>query len=116
MGTKGKLELPARLAVALPTLGAPLAIMATSCALPPGGPPVGVGPPSDQFLGILFAAGLVVLGVYAWHKLRSSQGAGSSKRISAEEIARERYARGEISRDEFLLILADLRTQHHERL
>jgi uncharacterized membrane protein len=102
--------------VTLIAVGAPLSMLTTSCGVPPGGPFWGFGPPFDQLFGVLIAGGLVVLGVYAWQKFQSSRaGSAGGTPSSAEEIARQRYARGELSRDEFFRILTDLKTPGRER-
>jgi len=69
------------------------------------------GYPGFDWTSILFV--IVIAGILVWG-LRGSLGArfksgrtGSSPR-SALDVAKERYARGEISRDEFLDIANDL--------
>lgn len=104
--------------VSLLLLSASIALLTGSCAVPPGGPFLGLGPPFDQLFGLLLAVGLVMLGIYARQKFlrqKSIEGSGGSKPSSAEEIARERYARGELTRDEFFRILTDLTTPHGQR-
>ena len=68
-------------------------------------------------LGLLFLAGLalvlVVLFVWLWkrgqgHSEGSSLGGGMSSKNKALEILTERYARGEISREEYLAMRNDL--------
>lgn len=60
-------------------------------------------------LAVIF--GMVFLVVWAIRRISSSHGQASSPEqgtLSAKEIAQLRYARGEISRDEYQQILSDL--------
>jgi uncharacterized membrane protein len=75
------------------------------------GPGVVIGP--NEITALL----LIAVAVLAVWQIRLSRDKRVGKEMSmrdqdekkAEEIARERYARGEISRDEFLQISEDLR-------
>jgi hypothetical protein len=94
----------AAISVLLPTAG---------CAAPPLGPVPPLGPAGDLLSGILFAAGLLVVGGYLNQKLRLFSAKDESRQNSpgrdpAEQIARERYAKGELNREDFLRILSDL--------
>ncbi|MGI8771957.1 MAG: SHOCT domain-containing protein [Acidobacteriaceae bacterium] len=94
-----------------------LALACAGCAGPAGpgfgwGP--GLGPEWDQFTGLLLLA-CVGVGLY-WLLRRSSlveirrsrPGTESAVMQEAERIVRQRYARGEIEREEFLEKLNDL--------
>ena len=56
---------------------------------------------------VLLAAAVLVLMV--WAIVRSGAQASTPAGASAEDILRERYARGEITREQFDQMLADLR-------
>ncbi len=78
----------------------------------------GLGPVFDQ--AVIFAVVVVlVLAALPWllrtfRKQASSANFGSPVPQS-EEILRTRYARGELDRSQFLLMLEDLRTQNPRR-
>ena len=57
-------------------------------------------------LSLLFLAGLIVLIVWGIRKL--SEGGGTTTKSDSIEIAKERYAKGEISKEEFEQIKKDL--------
>ncbi|MBI4187235.1 MAG: SHOCT domain-containing protein [Chloroflexi bacterium] len=61
-------------------------------------------------LTVLFWGGLIVLIVWAVKRMteRGSPGIGGGESRRALDIARERYARGEISREEFEQLKKDL--------
>lgn len=65
------------------------------------------------FLMLLFWGGLIVLGVLAVRALfnNNSQSSGPkfSSRSTARDILDQRYARGEISREEYELMIEDIR-------
>ncbi len=95
---------------ALPVLALPVLLIG-GCAGPPGGIPL-LGPPFDQLASLLVVGG--VLGGLYWI-VKPSRGSGwrlgdrwrgSS---AAEDVVRERYARGEINRSQFTQMLDDLR-------
>lgn len=70
------------------------------------GPPPGLGPGSE-WIALLFMA--VALGVWLtrsnWSKFFRAHDTRTSQ---ADEILRERYAKGEISRDEYVRTASDL--------
>jgi uncharacterized membrane protein len=74
----------------------------------------GFGPIFDQ--AITLAIAVLVLAALLWllRTLRKQGPSASSASESpqAEEILRARYARGELDRNQFLLMLEDLRTFH----
>lgn len=59
---------------------------------------------------LLFWGGIIALIVWGIKKLteRSGPGTGSSEKSSPLDIAKERYARGDISREEFERMKKDL--------
>ncbi len=82
----------------------------TDCA---PGPPL-LGPPMRDFLESLFLIALIGIGVFfaiKWWtrdpRSRSSSGVVDTPR--AEDLAKARYARGELTREEYLKLLDDLR-------
>lgn len=87
------------------------------CALGPIGPPLGLGPGMDQlvFFGLLAGIGVVVwprMRKWIWASNRSDQPFPMSRSENrAIAIATERYAKGEITREEYLKLIEDLR-QH----
>jgi uncharacterized membrane protein len=83
-----------------------------SCTFAPGPPiPLGLGPELDQIAPPLF---LLVVGVLAWRfgpallRQFKKRAATQSNEQPAQSAARQRYAQGEITRDEFLRISEDL--------
>jgi hypothetical protein len=97
--------------VGLPLLA--LAVLTIAGCAGPAGGAIPLGPPFDQ-LGSFILLGGLLLGAIAWigKSNRGSWGKlgervrGSS---AAENILRERYARGEINRSQFAQMLDDLR-------
>jgi hypothetical protein len=93
-----------------------LPLLAAAGCMGPVGPGLGLGPGLDQ---LVFFGLLIGIGVGAWprfRKWRLSQGNllpyslnQSERRATA--IAAERYAKGDITRDEYLKLLDDLRHQ-----
>jgi putative membrane protein len=85
-------------------------ILGTGCAGPLG-PPLGFGPGLDQlvFWGAIFIAGLVLWPRVQRHFRKNDGMPGTSRLSSSMEIIAERYAKGEINRDEYLRIINDLR-------
>ncbi len=85
-------------------------VVCAGCAAGPLGPPPGLGPGFDQLVGlfVLVVIGLVYLlfsrSESPWLRLHRDH----SRRGAAEIILRERYAKGEIGRDEYLEKLNDL--------
>jgi uncharacterized membrane protein len=59
---------------------------------------------------LLFWLGVIALGIWAlrWLVVSVRQAEGSSQTATPREIAARRYARGEISRDEYLGLARDL--------
>lgn len=75
----------------------------------------GLGPVFDQAVALAVVV-VLVLTALPWlkrtvRKQESSVSPGSET-PQAEEILRARYARGELDRNQFLLMLEDLRTLH----
>jgi hypothetical protein len=92
-----------------------LPLLAAGGCVGPVGPPLGLGPGLDQ---LVFFGFLIGIGVVAWPRLRrwiwtrSNPLPGLNQSESrATAIAAERYAKGEITRDEYLKLLDDLRHQ-----
>jgi uncharacterized membrane protein len=78
-------------------------LLLTGCAGPMG-PPFGPGPETDAVFGmlvILFFAGLLYRSSKGWRNRKSPES-------SAIHILRERYARGELTRDQFQNMMRDL--------
>ena len=63
-------------------------------------------------IGLL--VGLVFLGIWLWRRLSPAEGTGAwaqppaTRQPSALDVLRTRYARGELTREEFQLMLQDL--------
>jgi hypothetical protein len=74
----------------------------TGCAGPLG-PPFGPGPEGDSVLGILI---LLLAGVL--HRSVRSRRKPERQDASAIHVVRERYARGELTREEFQNMMRDL--------
>jgi uncharacterized membrane protein len=75
----------------------------TGCAGPMG-PPFGEGPETDSVFGILVIllfAGLLYRALKGWRNPKNPES-------SAIQILRERYARGEVTREQFQNIMRDL--------
>jgi uncharacterized membrane protein len=78
-------------------------LLLTGCAGPMG-PPFGPGPETDSVLGILLIllfAGLLYRSSKGWRKPKDSES-------SVIHILQERYARGELTREQFQNIMRDL--------
>jgi uncharacterized membrane protein len=78
-------------------------LLLTGCAGPVG-PPFGPGPETDFVFGILvilFFAGLFYRSLKGWRNPDNSES-------SAIHILRERYARGELTREQFQNMMRDL--------
>ncbi len=70
-----------------------------------------VGMIIGMILTVAVVVGIIVLIVWAIRRMNSTSTGGSMQNPnapSAKEIAQARYARGEINRDEYQRILADL--------
>lgn len=83
-----------------------------SCAFVPRVPiPLGLGPELDQIVPLLL---LLVVGVLAWRfgpallRRFKNRAATPSSEEPTQSAVRQRYARGEITHDEFLRISEDL--------
>jgi hypothetical protein len=78
-------------------------LLLTGCAGPPG-PPFGPGPEVDTAFGIL------VILLFAGLLYRAAKGWQNPKHFEppAIHIARERYARGELTREEFQNMMREL--------
>ena len=78
-------------------------LLLTGCAGPMG-PPFGPGPETDSVFGIL------VILLFAGLLYRSSKSLWNSKNpeSSAIQILRQRYARGELTREQFQNMMRDL--------
>ena len=80
-----------------------IAMLLTGCAGPPG-PPFGPGPEVDTAFGILvilLLAGLLYRVARVWQNSKHFE-------PPSIHIARERYARGELTREEFQNMMRDL--------
>jgi hypothetical protein len=78
-------------------------LLLTGCAGPPG-PPFGPGPEVDTAFGILvilLLSGLLYRAATGWQNPKLFE-------PPAIHIARERYARGELTREEFQNMMRDL--------
>jgi uncharacterized membrane protein len=75
----------------------------------------GLGPIFDQALTLAVVV-VLALAALPWlmrtFRKQESSASSGSETPQAEEILRARYARGELDRNQFLLILEDLRTPH----
>jgi putative membrane protein len=67
---------------------------------------VGWWGPIGGILSLLFLAGLIVLIVWGVRKL--SEGGSTAAKSDSIEIAKERYVKGEISKEEFEQLKKDL--------
>jgi putative oligomerization/nucleic acid binding protein len=78
-------------------------LLLTGCAGPPG-LPFGPGPEGDALFGIL------VILLFAGFLHRAAKGCQNSKHFDppALRLAHERYARGELTREEFQNMMRDL--------
>jgi uncharacterized membrane protein len=86
-------------------------VLVAGCAPGPLGPPLGLGPGLDQ---LVFWGGIFIAGLFLWPRAqrylkRDSGNSGSSQLKVSMEIVAQRYARGEINRDEYLKMVDDLR-------
>jgi hypothetical protein len=78
-------------------------LILTGCA-DPLGPPFGLGPAGDSTLGIVM---LFLLAVVLYCSARSKR-KRERQNAPAMHIVRERYARGELTREEFQNLMRDL--------
>ncbi len=106
-----------------------LMLWVASCAPAPAPPPHGnpeaallrgvlLGPTGILFL-LLVLILIAVIALTAWilrREIRPAAGYRGNRQLSrAEEIARERYARGEISREEYWQLIKDLEDSQRAR-
>ena len=86
-----------------------------SCAAGPAPPlPLGLGPGFDQIFPIVL---LVIAALLVWKYLPSIQQRfrktdRSAGDVEAESTIRQRYARGEVTREQYLQMLDDLQRKH----
>jgi uncharacterized membrane protein len=73
----------------------------------PTGPPLGLGPGWDELAGIAIVAIVVALAYRPIRKLFSNR-LNLANSASPQNIARERYARGEITQEEFQRLMQHL--------
>ncbi len=79
------------------------------------GPPL-FGPAMHNLLGVLFLVALVGIGMYVVRNMKE-QGRWPktwpdlTRPSRAEDLAKERYARGELTREEYVKIIDDLRAR-----
>jgi uncharacterized membrane protein len=93
-----------------------LPLLAAGGCAGPIGPGLGLGPGLDQ---LVFFGILIGIGAIAWPRVRNWTSNHSNllpyslnqSESRATAIAAERYAKGEITRDEYLKLLDDLRRQ-----
>jgi Short C-terminal domain len=81
-------------------------ILLAGCAGPIG-PPLGLGPGWDELAGVAIVAIVVALAYRPIRRLFSNR-LGTVNASSPQNIARERYARGEITQEEFQRIMQQL--------
>jgi uncharacterized membrane protein len=62
-------------------------------------------------MAIWWILGFAVLAALAWAFLRVNRGGGASVRESPEQILKRRYAGGEIDRETYQRMVADVRRQ-----
>ena len=71
----------------------------------------GMGMWGGAILVMLLCSGLIVLAIWGFRQLFPDQRSSPmTSPASALEIAQLRYSRGEISRDEYLTLITDLKT------
>lgn len=91
-----------------------LPLLAAGGCVGPVGPALGLGPGLDQlvFFGLLMGIAVAWPRLRKWSSNRSNQPDHLNwSKSRAVELAAERYAKGEITRDEYLKMLDDLRHQ-----
>jgi uncharacterized membrane protein len=78
-----------------------------------GPPALGLGPPFDQIVTVTAVVLAVISASWLLRAFRKMELSARSKSgiPQAEEILRGRYARGELDRNQFLLMLEDVRTE-----
>lgn len=81
-------------------------ILLAGCAGPVG-PPLGLGPGWDELAGVAIVAIAVALAYRPIRKLFSNR-LNATNASSPQNIARESYARGEITQEEFQRIMQHL--------
>jgi uncharacterized membrane protein len=87
-----------------------LLVLGAGCAAGPIGPPLGLGPGLDQavFWGLILIAALVLWPCARRFFEKSASAAPERSSDAGMQIAAERYAKGEINRDEYLKMIDDL--------
>jgi hypothetical protein len=78
-------------------------ILIAGCAGPLD-PPLDLGPGLDQFVGIAMLAVLVAL---AWRPIKNALGSRSDN-LSPLDILRKRYAKGDLSEEEYQRMMENL--------
>jgi uncharacterized membrane protein len=73
----------------------------------PIGPPLGLGPGWDEFAGIVIVALIVALAYRPIRRLISNR-PNPAHSTSPQDIVRARYARGEITQEEFQSLMQHL--------
>jgi uncharacterized membrane protein len=81
-------------------------ILLAGCAGPMG-PPLGLGPGWDELAGTAIVALVVALAYRSIRKFFSNQ-LSATNSVSPQNIARERYVRGEITQEEFQRLMQHL--------
>jgi uncharacterized membrane protein len=90
----------------IPSSSAASVLLLTGCAAPVG-PPLGMGPDGDFVLGVIV---VLLFGGFLYRLANRTQ--GQCEQITfATRIVRERYARGELTREEYLSMIRDLSAQ-----
>jgi uncharacterized membrane protein len=94
-------------------LGGLVLLVILGAVVGPGPLLPGLGPPFDQPVGVLAVLCLVAVGlIWLFGTIRKARSPDNKLRGNscAEQILRERYARGELDRAQFAQMLNDLRS------